>query len=122
MDPGFYEINRSTYENQDVEEKDPVTQLKTYFDQKNRAKTLHKAKAKLASQKMIEAQLNEISTPELNNEKNFQSFNRLKASKYGLHPNFVIAKYEKMAKKGKLTQIDQTVANVIDANGNPVLN
>ena len=46
-------------------------QLKTYFDDKNKAKTVHKAKARLASQKMIEKQLNKSSGPELNNEKNF---------------------------------------------------
>jgi len=55
---------------------------------------------------MLEHQLNEASGMEITNEKNYQSFNRLKTNKYGLHPNFVIAKYEKMAKNGRLTEID----------------
>ena len=45
----------------------------------------------------------------------------MKASKYGLHPNFVIAKYEKMAKVGKLTTVDPTEVHT-DVHGNPVLN
>ena len=60
--------------------------------------------------------------PEITNEKNYQSFNRLKTNKYGLHPNFVIAKYEKLAKNGKLTDIDNAKETSVDANGNMLLN
>jgi hypothetical protein len=38
----------------DDNEDDPVLQLKSYFDEKNKAKNIHKAKAKLASQKAIQ--------------------------------------------------------------------
>ena len=50
------------------------------------------------------------------------SFNRLKTNKYGLHPNYVIAKYEKLAKNGKLTDIDKVTEHSVDANGNMILN